>query len=73
MDSLVKKQTSETECALELSEEMLEKVLGGNGEHRGYEGHGHHYRDRDWNHHGHEHGRDRWHKRDKREFLDGLI
>ena len=61
---------------LELSDEMLVKVIGGCSEYRGADGHGH--GGRGWNRgHGHErdygHGGDRWHRRGHHGLLGGLI
>ncbi|HEX7736528.1 MAG TPA: hypothetical protein VF458_16885 [Ktedonobacteraceae bacterium] len=77
MNSPVKKQISEFDCAVELSEEMLERVVGGIDVHRGNIGHVHQHCRRNWGHHHHFHHYWKHLSNPEREsngdILDGLI
>lgn len=80
MNSRQENEMLEQNSALELSDEMLVKVVGGLSEHRGGDGHGHggrgggrgHGHDHDHGH-GHGHGGDRGHRHGHHGLLGGLI
>lgn len=76
MNSRQENEMPEQNSALELSDEMLVKVVGGCSEHRGGDDHGHGGRGRGWGHgHGHDHGHggDRGRHHRHHGLLGGLI